>query len=101
VEAARAIGLPFRQIMSLVVLPQSLRAVIPPLGGLIIALVKNSSIAAAFSVTEATQVARRLSNSFGSATLTILGGIAIGYLLITVCVSYGTSWLERRTAIAR
>ena len=101
VEAARSIGLPFRQTMSLVVLPQSVRAVIPPLGGLLIALVKNSSIAAAFSVTEATQVARRLSNKFGSATITILVGIALGYLLITVLVSYGTSWLERRAAPAR
>jgi len=101
IEAARAIGLPFRQIMSLIVLPQAVRAVIPPLGGLIIALVKNSAIAAAFSVTEATQVARRLANSFGSATLTILTGIALGYLLITVVISWGTSWLERRTAPVR
>jgi His/Glu/Gln/Arg/opine family amino acid ABC transporter permease subunit len=63
--------------------------VIPPIGSVLIALVKNTSIAAAFSVTEATQVARRLSNTFGSATITILVGVALGYLAITTILSIG------------
>ena len=55
IEAARSIGLPFRQVMSLVVLPQAFRAVIPLLSNVFIALTKNTSIAVAFSVAEATQ----------------------------------------------
>ena len=51
---------PVPSVMSLVVLPQAFRRVIPPMGSVLIALTKNTSIAAAFSVTEATQVARRL-----------------------------------------
>ena len=100
IEAARSVGLPFRQVMSLVVLPQAYRAVIPPLGSVFIALTKNTSIAAAFSVTEATQVARRLANDFGSATIAILVGTAIGYLIITLIMSFGFSRLERRAMVA-
>lgn len=94
IEAARSLGLPFRQVMSLIVLPQSARTVVAPIGSVLIALVKNTSIAAAFSVTEATQVARRLSNSFGSETIMILGGVALGYLAITSLMSSGFSRLE-------
>jgi ABC-type amino acid transport system permease subunit len=45
-EAARAIGLPFGQTMSLVILPQALRAVIPPMMSVFIALLKNTTVAA-------------------------------------------------------
>ena len=101
VEAARSVGLPFRQVMSLVVLPQAYRSVIPPLGNVFIALAKNTSIAAAFSVTEATQVARRVSNSFASATIAILIGTAVGYLFITLLMSVGFRLLERRAVSVR
>jgi glutamate transport system permease protein len=101
IEAARSIGLPFRRVMSLVVLPQAFRRVIPPMGSVLIALTKNTSIAAAFSVTEATQVARRLANSFASATIPILVGTAVGYLVITLVMSGGFAVLERRVATVR
>lgn len=99
IEAARSIGLPFQRVMSLIVLPQSARTVVAPVGSVLIALVKNTSIAAAFSVTEATQVARRLSNSYGAATIMILVGVALGYLAITSLMSSGFSHLERRGAV--
>ena len=53
-EAARSIGLTFGQSLQLVVLPQAIRTVIPPLINVVIALIKNSSIAAAFAVIELT-----------------------------------------------
>ncbi|MGO3554086.1 MAG: amino acid ABC transporter permease, partial [Microbacterium gubbeenense] len=49
-EAARAIGLPFGQVMSLVVLPQAFRSVVPPLMSVIIALLKNTTVAAGFGI---------------------------------------------------
>lgn len=101
IEAARAIGLPFRQVLSLVVLPQAFRAIVPPLGNVLVALTKNTSIAAAFSVTEATQVARRLANAHGSDTIMILIGTALGYLLITLVFGRGIAFLERRATLAR
>src|SRR5918997_3146911 len=51
-EAARSLGLSQVQSLRLVVLPQAVRTVIPPLGNLSIALVKNTSIASAISARE-------------------------------------------------
>lgn len=51
-EAARAIGLPFGMVMMNVVLPQAFRSVVPPMMSVFIALLKNTTIAAGFSVSE-------------------------------------------------
>jgi glutamate transport system permease protein len=100
-EASRSIGMTFVQTLGIVVLPQALRAVIPPLSSIFIALLKNSSIAGAFGVAEAFQSMNRLINSFGSAVLYVLGATAVGYLILALLVSAGFSWLERKVAIAR
>lgn len=95
VEAARAIGLPFRQVLSLVVLPQAFRAVIPPLTGVLNALLKNTSVAVAFNVAEANQVLRRLQNSDASATFPLLFTTAFGYMVLAG-ILFGGSWLLER-----
>ncbi|PBC71477.1 binding-protein-dependent transport system inner membrane component [Streptomyces sp. TLI_235] len=51
-EAARSLGLTFSQTLGLVVLPQAYRAVVAPLGSVMIALAKNTAIAGSFSVAE-------------------------------------------------
>jgi glutamate transport system permease protein len=101
IEAARSIGLPFRQVLSLVVLPQAFRRIIPLLSNIFIALTKNTSIAVAFSVAEATSVMRRLQNQDARATFALLFVTAIGYLIITLLLSQGFSRLERRIATPR
>jgi glutamate transport system permease protein len=101
IEAARSIGLPFAQVLSLVVLPQAFRAVIPPLSSTFIALVKNTSIAVAFSVAEATSILRRLQNQDASATFALLFVTAAGYVVLTLTLSFAFNRLERRTAVAR
>ena len=53
-EAARAIGLTFGGTMTQVVLPQAFRATVPPLASVLIALLKNTSVAYAFGILEAT-----------------------------------------------
>src|SRR6266545_1433562 len=50
-EAARSIGMTFGQTLTIVVLPQAFRTVIPPLASIMIALVKNTAVAEAFGVT--------------------------------------------------
>lgn len=100
-EAARAVGMTFTQTMRIVVLPQALRAVIPPLSSVFIALLKNSSIAGAFGVSEAFQSMNRLINDFGSAVLWILGATALGYLVLALVLSGVLSLVERKVAIAR
>jgi glutamate transport system permease protein len=100
-EAARSIGLTFGQSLQLVVLPQAIRTVIPPLINVVIALIKNSSIAAAFAVIELTATGTRLANANGDAVIPILAGVAVCYLVLTLPSGWLAGLLERRVAILR
>ena len=100
-EAARSIGLTFGQSLQLVVLPQAIRTVIPPLINVVIALIKNSSIAAAFAVVELTATGTRLANANGDAVIPILAGVAVCYLVLTLPSGWLAGQLERRVAILR
>jgi glutamate transport system permease protein len=100
-EAARAIGLTFGQSLREIVLPQAFRTVVPPLGNVLIAMVKNTSIAAGFSVTELSSTLPRLVNADAGDLLLVLLGVVIGYMLITLPAAYAVHRLERRVAILR
>jgi glutamate transport system permease protein len=100
-EAARAIGLTFGQSLREIVLPQAFRTVVPPLGSVLIAMVKNTSIAAGFSVTELSSLLPRLVNADAGDLLFVLLGVVIGYMLITLPMAYAVNRLERRAAILR
>lgn len=100
-EASRAIGLTFTQSMGLVVLPQALRAVVPPLASVLIALVKNTSIGAAFGLAEATFRMRGFTNDNAGDRPLIFITFAIGYIIIVEIVSAGAITLERRWKVAR
>lgn len=99
-EAARAIGLTFSQTLVLVVMPQALRSVVPPLGNLFIALVKNTSLASVISVAELTFVSKRLITSTAQGLVVFLG-TAVAYLLLTLPAGWIVGRIERRTAIQR
>lgn len=102
-EAARSVGMTFTQVLGFIVLPpQAVRTVIPPLINILIALVKNSSVAGAFFVLELFGYGRQLSNDYGNQVLWILlGGVAFFYLLITVPLGLLAHFVERKVAIAR
>jgi glutamate transport system permease protein len=100
-EAARAIGLTFTQTLSLVVLPQAFRTVVPPLGNVWIAMVKNSSIGAAFAITELTAVATRLVNTYPADVIAVFAGSATGYLLLTIPSGLLLGVVERRVVVLR
>lgn len=101
-EAARAIGLTFGQSLGTVVMPQALRTVVPPLGSVVIAMMKNSAIVGAFGVGgDLFSVANRLTSAQGIAALPVLVGILIGYLAITLPTAALLSRLEEKVAIAR
>ena len=100
-EAARSIGLTFGQSLRLVVLPQAFRTVIPPLINVVIALIKNSSIAAAFGVVELTATGTRLANANGDAVIAVLAGVAVCYLILTLPSGWLAGRVERRLAVAR
>ncbi|WP_424185147.1 amino acid ABC transporter permease [Actinokineospora sp. G85] len=100
-EAARAVGLTFTQSLGNVILPQALRTVVPPLGSVMIAMVKNSAIAGAFGVSDLFAVGDTLTSSRGEAALPVLIGVVIGYLVITIPGGLLLGALERKVAIAR
>lgn len=100
-EAARALGLGFGQSLREVVLPQAFRTVVPPLGSVFIAMVKNTSIAAGFSVSELSSTLPRLVNANAGDLLLVLLGVVVGYMIITVPMAYAVNRLERRVAILR
>ncbi len=100
-EAARAIGLDFRQSLTTVVLPQAFRTVVPPLGNVWIALAKNTSIAAGFAVTDLTALLQRLANANADQLAMVFIAVVLGYLVITLPSAWALSVLERRLAIVR
>ncbi|WP_040834658.1 amino acid ABC transporter permease [Nocardia brevicatena] len=100
-EAARALGLSFSAAMRYVIVPQALRAVVPPLAGVWIALVKNTSVAAGFGVLELTAASQRINFLDPAAVIPALLWIAAAYLVLTLGSAYGFRWLERRSAVAR
>lgn len=98
-EAARAIGLTFVGTMRQVVLPQAFQASIPPLTSVLIALLKNTSIGAAFGLAEATSRMRGFTNDNADDRALIFLSFAIGYVILVELVSLGGATLERRTRV--
>lgn len=99
-EAARAIGLPFAGVMTQVVLPQAIRASVPPVASSLIAMLKNTSVAGIFFLAEATATMRGLSNDYSSERITIFLCFAVGYIILVEIVSVVSLSLERRWRIA-
>ena len=100
-EAARSVGLTFGQTVRHVVFPQALRMVVPPLINVIIALTKNTSVAAGFYVAELVAVSKVLSNENGDAVVPILIGTALCYLIITIPLGQIAERIERKVAVQR
>ena len=99
-EAARSLGLTFRQTMGLIVLPQAFRTVIPPLGNVLIALTKNTSVVALIDVTDITNMTEFIINDTVD-PLTAIVGSAVAYLILTLPTGLLLGRLERRQAFAR
>jgi glutamate transport system permease protein len=100
-EASRSIGMTFDQTLRLIVLPQAVRSVIPPLASILIALTKNTAIAEAFGITEATYQLDSLVRDFPTALYPLFFGIAGGYILIVFAISGAAQLLERRLVVLR
>jgi glutamate transport system permease protein len=100
-EAARASGLTFTQTMTNIVLPQAMRAVVPPLASVMIALLKNTSVGAVFGLFEATARMRFFSNNNADDRTLIFLTFALGYVILVETISFGAYSMERRWRVAR
>jgi general L-amino acid transport system permease protein len=85
-EAASALGLSSTQSMRLVVLPQALRIIVPPVTNQYLNLAKNSSLAIAIGFPDMYSVARTISNQTGQA-VQMIGLIMLSYLTISLITS--------------
>lgn len=94
-EAAAAIGLTPAQSMRLIVLPQAIRIVLPPLGNAVISLVKDTSIAALISAPDLVLQARNLSSEY-FLPLPIFLTVGLMYFFLCFPLSMGIRVLERR-----
>jgi glutamate transport system permease protein len=100
-EAARAVGLTFQQTLGTVVLPQAIRTVVPPLGSVIIAMIKNSAIVGAFGVTGELFSVDAANTAAGYSALSSLTGVAIAYLVITIPAGIALGVIERKIEVKR
>jgi glutamate transport system permease protein len=100
-EAARAIGLPFMQTLTLIVLPQAFRSVVPPLFSVFIALLKNTTVAAGFSVVEAGAIRATLSDR-GEPLLPGLLWVALIFVVLVLGILTPLQrYLEKKWRVAR
>jgi glutamate transport system permease protein len=99
-EAARALGLTFGQTLTLIVLPQAVRAVVPPLTSILNALLKNTTVAAGFSVAEAGSIRANLSE-LGVPVLDALLWVVIGFLVLVIPLTVTQRRLEHRWSVSR
>ncbi|KOX08574.1 glutamate ABC transporter permease [Streptomyces sp. NRRL B-3648] len=99
-EAARAIGLSFTQVLGLIVLPQAFRAAIGPLTNVLIALTKNTTVAAAIGVAEAAFLMKEMIENEAQLLL-ISAVIAFGFVCLTLPTGLILGWVGKKMAVKR
>ncbi|MER7578096.1 amino acid ABC transporter permease [Streptomyces sp. NPDC126514] len=99
-EAARALGLSFSQVLRLIVLPQAFRSVIGPLANVLIALTKNTTVAATIGVAEAALLMKEMIENEAQ-TLLIGAVFAFGFVVLTLPTGLFLGWLSTRLAVKR
>ncbi|GAA1620777.1 glutamate ABC transporter permease GluC [Kribbella alba] len=100
-EAARAIGLPFLKTLRYVVLPQAFRGAIAPLGNVLIALTKNSTVASVIGVTEASAVMKVMMENRPDKIFVVFGVFAVGFVILTLPVGVLFTSMSKRLAVKR
>jgi glutamate transport system permease protein len=86
----------------LIILPQAFRGAVAPLGNVMIALIKNTTVAAAASVaTETSSVMKTMIEFNSSYIYAIFFTFAIGYLILVTPVGLASTYFSRRLAVRR
>ncbi|WP_039825747.1 amino acid ABC transporter permease [Nocardia testacea] len=99
-EAGRSLGLSFLQNLRIIVLPQAFRSVIAPLGSVFIALTKNTTVASAISVAEASFLMKNMIET--EAALLAIGLIfTLGFVILTLPAGLLFGHLAKRFEVAR
>jgi polar amino acid transport system permease protein len=94
-DAARVMGLSEKKILSIIIIPQAFRVILPPLAGQFISLIKDSSLLSVIAISELTLNAQEV-NSFTYSTLESYIPLAFLYLLLTLPLSQIIKFLEKK-----
>jgi polar amino acid transport system permease protein len=94
IEAARSLGLSRWNCFRLVIFPQALRTILPPLGNDFVSMVKDSALVSALGVQDITQLGK-LSASSSFLFFETYNVVAFLYLTMTISLSLLVRWLER------
>lgn len=100
-EAARSIGLTFTQSLSQVILPQAFRGAITPLGNVLIALTKNTTVVAAIGVAETAYRMKAIAEFEPAMLMVGFAIVALGFVILTLPMGMLTSFLSGRLAVKR
>lgn len=99
-EAARALGLSFTQVLRLIILPQAFRAVVNPLSNVLIALTKNTTVASAIGVVEASYLMKDMIEA--EAQLILISAVfAFGFIVLTLPTGLILGWVSKKVAVKR
>ncbi len=101
-EAGLSLGFSERDVLRRIVLPQAMRTVIPPLGSITIAMIKNSAIVGAslLALGDILKEARIVNSATFQTSEAFFWG-AVAYLLLTISATVLFRWLEQRYAVRR
>ncbi|MQS36637.1 amino acid ABC transporter permease [Streptomyces katsurahamanus] len=100
-EAARALGLGFFQVLTLIILPQAFRSVVAPLANVLIALTKNTTVASAIGVAEASLLMKEMIENEANALFAIFAVVAFGFMVLTLPTGLLLGWVAKRVAVKR
>ena len=94
-EAGRAVGLPYSVAMMKIVIPQSIKNILPTLGNEFIVLIKETSVASFIAVTDLTKAFRSIGDANYEYVIPYLILAAV-YLIIVMLITLGIKTMERR-----
>jgi glutamate transport system permease protein len=100
-EAARALGMSFPQVLVQIVLPQAFRATIGPLTSVLIALTKNTTVAAVIGVAEAALLMSEMVENESDRLLVVFAIFALGFVILTLPVGLVLGRVARRLEVKR
>ena len=96
-EAAKALGMTYRQTMQLIILPQTVRRLIPPVGNEFIMVLKDVSLVAIIGLSDLTKVTRAISSSQATALVYIPAMVI--YLISTAFFSFIFNRMEKKYSV--
>lgn len=100
-EAARALGMGFGRVLITIVLPQAFRSIVSPLASVLIALTKNTTVAAVIGVGEAALLMSEMVENESDILLLVFLLFAFGFVVLTLPVGLLLGWVARRVEVRR